>query len=46
MEGHGVFTWADGRRYEGDFNNDKKEGQGVFLWPDGKKYDGGWLKGK
>jgi hypothetical protein len=46
MEGHGVFSWLDGRRYEGDFKNDKKEGQGIFFWPDGKKYDGGWLKGK
>jgi len=26
MEGHGVFTWPDGRRYEGEYVDDKKEG--------------------
>ena len=26
--GIGVFTWADGREYEGSYVNDKKEGGG------------------
>jgi len=26
MHGYGVFTWADGRVYEGDYVDDKKEG--------------------
>ena len=30
MEGTGVFTWPDGRKYEGDYVDDKKEGNGVF----------------
>lgn len=46
MEGSGVFTWPDGRRYEGDYVDDKKEGQGSFYWPDGRKYEGGWKNGK
>ena len=47
MEGKdGIFTWADGRRYEGDYVQDKKEGHGVFYWPDGRKYDGEWMNGK
>ena len=46
MEGHGVFTWPDGRNYEGDYKNDKKDGKGIFYWPDGRKYEGGWLTGK
>jgi len=25
---------ADGKYYEGDFNEDKKEGLGVYNWPD------------
>ena len=40
MHGSGVFTWADGRRYEGEYVDDKKEGHGVFKWPDGRQYDG------
>lgn len=24
MHGYGVYTWKDGRRYEGDYFNDKK----------------------
>lgn len=42
MNGRGIFTWADGRRYEGDYIDDKKQGLGVFLWPDGRKYEGEW----
>lgn len=29
-----VFTWNDGRRYEGEYKDDKKHGYGVFEWPD------------
>jgi hypothetical protein len=42
MHGVGIFTWHDGRRYEGEYFDDKKQGQGVFTWPDGRKYDGQW----
>jgi hypothetical protein len=30
MHGSGVFTWADDRRYEGEYVDDKKQGHGVF----------------
>ena len=40
MDGKGIFTWPDGRRYEGDYLVDKKHGYGVFEWPDGRKYRG------
>ena len=46
MEGKGVFTWPDERKYEGDYYDDKKEGYGVFYWPDGRKYEGEWKNGK
>lgn len=26
----------DGRRYKGEYKNDKKEGYGEFKWPDGR----------
>lgn len=35
MHGKGVFTWPDGRRFEGFYINDKKHGDGLFTWPDG-----------
>ena len=45
MNGKGVFTWADGRRYEGEFKDDKREGYGEHFWPDGTKYKGNWVNG-
>ena len=36
------MIWADGRKYEGQYVENRKQGQGVFSWPDGRKYDGEW----
>jgi hypothetical protein len=30
MEGRGIETWSDGRKYEGAFKNGKKDGEGTF----------------
>lgn len=38
--------WSDGRKYEGDFKNGKKDGEGTFEWPNGNKYIGSWKRGK
>ena len=46
MHGKGVFTWSDGRRYDGEYYDDKKSGYGVFTWPDNRRYEGSWLNGK
>ena len=46
MHGKGVYTWADGRRYEGEYVNDKKHGFGVYTYPDGRSYKGEWANGK
>lgn len=46
MHGRGIFTWSDGRKYEGEYVNDKKEGCGEFSWPDGRAYKGSWKNGK
>ena len=32
MHGKGIFIWPDGRTYEGDYYEDKKQGRGVFIW--------------
>lgn len=46
MHGRGVYTWKDGRRYEGEYQHDKKHGFGVYTWADGRKYEGPWAYGK
>jgi len=46
MNGSGIFTWSDGRVYEGDYVDDEREGNGVYRWPDGSMYVGGWKEGK
>ena len=46
MHGQGVYQWVDGRRYVGQYRNDKKEGFGVYYWLDGRRYEGEWQDGK
>ncbi len=46
MDGRGTYIWADGRKYEGEYVNDKKDGYGVYTWADGRKYQGYWANGK
>ncbi|KPK85452.1 MAG: hypothetical protein AMS27_07305 [Bacteroides sp. SM23_62_1] len=41
--GHGKFTWEDGRIYEGDWKDDMMTGYGTFTWPDGSRYEGQWF---
>jgi len=46
MHGRGLLVWRDGKRYEGEFVNDKRDGKGTFIWKDGRKYEGDWQDGK
>ena len=46
MHGKGVFSWLDGRKYEGEYQEDNKHGYGEFTWPDGRLYRGFWENGK
>ena len=51
MHGKGIYTWPDGRRYEGTnylgcFENDMKHGKGLYIWSDGRKYEGDFLNNK
>jgi hypothetical protein len=32
MEGMGIFTWTDGRIYNGLWKNNMMEGYGKFTW--------------
>ena len=45
MQGFGVYSWRDGRRYEGKFLKGNKHGKGKFVWANGKVYDGMWKDG-
>lgn len=46
MHGYGECTWADGRRYLGDYSHGRKHGYGEFYWPDGRAYKGEWKHGR
>ena len=40
MNGSGVFTWPDGRKFEGRYVDGGKTGLGTFEWPNGNRYYG------
>lgn len=46
MHGQGVFSWPDGRRYEGEYLEDKKHGFGIYSWTNGRQYAGQWENGQ
>ena len=46
MSGYGIYIYADGVRYDGQYLLDKKEGFGIYKWTDGRMYEGWWHKGK
>ena len=46
MHGYGIFRLPDGRKYEGEYLNDRKHGKGLFTYADGRKKEGVWQNGK
>ena len=36
--GKGTFTWFDGKKYVGEWNDDEFDGQGTFIFPESAKY--------
>lgn len=44
--GFGIYTWADGERYEGEWKNSEREGLGVFYYKGGDVYAGEILDSK
>lgn len=46
MEGEGVYTWKDGRRYQGQYMQNKKNGYGIYIYSDGSRFEGEWLNGQ
>ena len=45
QNGEFVYTWPDGRRYEGSWKDGKFHGLGVHTWPNGGKYVGQYRNG-
>lgn len=46
MEGVGLYKWADGNEYYGEYQNNIKQGNGKFKWTNGKIYEGPFVNGK
>ena len=44
--GYGVYTYADGGRFEGEWIDDKVHGRGVSVYASGNCYEGEWVDGK
>jgi len=45
MNGLGLFLWKDGRKYKGEYKDDKKSNFGCYYGNDDKKYEGYWDNG-
>ena len=37
-----IHQWADGRKFNGDWENNKMHGEGIFEWNDGSHYEEEW----
>lgn len=46
MQGFGVYQWRDGRRYEGEYHQNKKHGKGNYIYSDGSLFEGAWKNGQ
>jgi hypothetical protein len=46
MHGKGVYIYADGDRYDGDFQRGKPHGKGCYLYASGQKTEGEFRLGK
>ena len=40
INGFGIYKWADGRKFTGEWVNCKTGGFGVYNWTDGRRYEG------
>ena len=43
--GQGVYEYADGARYEGQWKDGKRHGGGEITYADGSRYEGEWKDG-
>lgn len=45
-QGYGVYTWASGDKYTGDWEKDVMSGHGVYIFNNGSRYEGEFLNGQ
>jgi hypothetical protein len=45
-EGRGVYTWPDGRKYDGGWHGDQQHGEGLYTTANGRERRGIWAEGK
>jgi hypothetical protein len=45
VNGEGVYTWKDGRRYEGQFDKNQFHGKGKIYMPNNIILEGIWVNG-
>jgi len=38
----GVYTWANGEKYNGEYKDDRRSGTGIYQWPNGDRFEGEW----
>ena len=43
FDGHGEYTWNDGRRYLGDWKQNLMHGKGKLYYEDGRIYEGDYV---
>lgn len=46
MHGKGVYTKANGNKYDGEYKYTNRHGKGIYTWANGSKYDGEWKDGE
>ena len=46
QNGYGIYTWAHGDKYVGEFKDDNMHGQGTMTFSSGNKRVGVWKDGK
>jgi hypothetical protein len=42
FHGYGIYRWADGSVYYGEYKENKQDGQGYKRWANGIEYNGEW----
>ena len=42
----GTYAWEDGRKYVGEYKDNKRHGQGTYTYANGDKYVGNYQDGK
>jgi hypothetical protein len=45
LQGHGKYTWPDGRMYEGEWQQNKMHGAGKYTDANGHKWAGQFFNG-